>query len=218
MSGLDESGKIPATRNVPAQPLAPKTRVRELFYLVETGLTGEPGCFSCAASRTLRSGTEVVCRTDRGVERGTIRGSLGTSDCGLEVAGKILRPMSDNDRLVAARLERFRQRAVAACAEVLKRRGVAATLIDAEQLLDGEHLVFHFLGDIDAAREAVLEELAAVYEQKIGFRKFAERMSEGCGPGCGTTASQCGTGGCAGCGASGGCASSRVPETHQSGA
>jgi PSP1 C-terminal conserved region len=186
-----------------------------LFYLVETGVTGEPGCFSCATTRTLPGGMEVVCRTKRGVERGLVRSCLGPTRCGLEVIGRILRRMSDNDRLVAARLERFRQRAVAACAEVLERRGIAATLIDAEQLLDGEHLVFHFLGDLDAARDVVLEELAAVYEQKIGFRKFAERMTEGCGPGCGTTASKCGTGGCAGCGASGGCATGRVRETHQ---
>lgn len=175
------------------------------YCLVETGLHGAPDCYSCPSARPFEPGDEVVCRTGRGIERGRVRTWLGDSSGGMEVAGVVLRPLSDNDRLLAGRLERFRLQAIEACEKVLATTGVAATLVDAEQLLDGEHLYFHFLGDVDGAREAVMEHLADTWERRIGFRRFAERLAQGCGPGCGTTAARCGTGACSGCGVAGSC-------------
>lgn len=178
-----------------------------MFYLVECGLIGEPGCFSCGSARILRNGTRVIVRTERGVEVGRVVREIGGDNAGLPVAGKLLRPMSPNDRLIAERLERFRQRAVEACSELVQRHGSRAVLMDAEQLFDGETLVFHFLGPVDASLDPVLESLAALYEQKIRFRPFAERLASGCGPDCGTALAGCSTGGCGSCGSAGGCGS-----------
>ncbi len=176
-----------------------------MFYLVETGLVGEPACFDCVASEKLPRGTEVICRTPRGIETGRIAVCLGGENSGLEVIGRVLRPMSDNDRLISRRLDQFRDRAIAACSDLLLQHGSEAVLLDAEQLFDGENLYFHFLGEVDDSLTPVLDRLAEVYQQKIRFRQFADRLANGCGPGCGTTASKCGTGGaCSTCSA-GGC-------------
>lgn len=177
-----------------------------MHYLVETGLNGEPACFSCSSSRELGRGASVICRTARGVEAGRVRARLNSLHPELEIAGQILRPMSSNDRLIAERLERFRQNAVLACCELLQQHGSPAVLLDAEQLFDGENLFFYFLGPVDAAMQPVLAKLAEEYQQKVRFRQFADRLSSGCGPGCGTRDSGCSpSGGCGSCGAAGGC-------------
>lgn len=182
-----------------------------MFYLVETGLNGEPGCYRCSASVLLKRGREVICRTGRGLETGRVSAPLGGESGGLELAGQLIRPMSDNDRLIARRLQQFRDRAVSACEKMLVEMQVPAVLVDAEQLFDGEGLYFHFLGPVDESLNPVLEKLAAVYEQKIRFRQFAERLAEGCGPGCGTSKSGCATtGGCSGCALPGGCGSKKA--------
>ena len=49
--------------------------------------------------------------------------------------------------------------------------------------------------------EAITQELADLYETKVEFRKFAESLESGCGPGCGTAEAEngCGQGGCQTC-------------------
>ena len=49
--------------------------------------------------------------------------------------------------------------------------------------------------------DALTAELAEVYEAKAQFRKFAETLTAGCGPHCGTEAEGggCGSGGCSTC-------------------
>ncbi|MBI3465989.1 MAG: hypothetical protein HY000_23490, partial [Planctomycetes bacterium] len=65
---------------------------------------------------------------------------------------------------------------------------IAVELVDAEQLLDGETIIFYFLGEATPALADVNAELAGQYESRIEFRQFMERVEAGCGPGCGTDA------------------------------
>jgi hypothetical protein len=60
--------------------------------------------------------------------------------------------------------------------------------MDAEQLFDGRSLVFYFLGEVTTELESLTEDLAAAYDAHVQFRKFAETVEVGCGPGCGTEA------------------------------
>jgi hypothetical protein len=73
-------------------------------------------------------------------------------------------------------------------------------------------LYFYFLGEVTPALEAVTEELATAYETKVQFRRFAETLTHGCGPGCGTDQAQgsgCSDGACTSCALAGACASKR---------
>jgi hypothetical protein len=94
--------------------------------------------------------------------------------------------MTIEDQLLESRLERNRQAAFAACAEQIRSLGLGAVLVDVEHLFDGRTLFFYFLGDLPAALEAITAELAEVYDAAVQFRKFADTVAEGCGPGCGT--------------------------------
>jgi hypothetical protein len=59
-------------------------------------------------------------------------------------------------------------------------------------------LFFYFLGDPPQQASEITNRLAETYEAAVEFRKFAETLAEGCGPGCGTEAAM-GQGGCATC-------------------
>jgi cell fate regulator YaaT (PSP1 superfamily) len=155
-------------------------------HLVRVGVLGHVGRFAAADAAVYPRGTRVVCRTARGLEVGNVLSAVdGTTD-GADTDGTLLRPVTDSDDLLLVRLERHRQRAYGACARLLAERGIPAVLMDVEHLFDGGSLYFYFLGDVPPEVEALTAELADAYEAKVQFRRFVERVTEGCGPGCGT--------------------------------
>ena len=152
-------------------------------------------------------GSKVICRTDRGLEVGSVLCSI-EDPTELPIAGTLLRPLGSEDQLIVNRLEKFRDRAFQACSEKIAQRNLGSILVDVEHLFDGQSLYFYFLGEVSSELESLTAELAETYDRKVRFKKFAERLASGCGPGCGTTASKCGTeGGCASCSIAGGCRS-----------
>ena len=187
---------------------------------IQLGPLGRIGRFATPPAIKVRRGLSVICRTERGLEVGEVLGPVDLEYCESSewLDGTLLRPMSDQDELLWQRIQRHRDRAFRACDTLLKEKKAAATLVDVESLFDGSTLYFYFLGELDETVEALTGELAEAYESKVQFRRFAERLAEGCGPGCGTEdKSGCATGGCAGCGNAGGCQTAglkRRAETH----
>jgi len=174
-------------------------------FLIRTGIFSEVAWFDSVPGLRLASGEEVICRTDRGLEVGHVLAEGWPDEAGDKPSGRVLRPVNEQDRLLIERLERFKLQAVESCEQLLAQRGIQATLVEAEQLFDGKHLFFYFLGPGSAEVDQILDELSQQYDRRIGFSRFAARLAEGCGPGCGTTKSSCGdAGGCGSCG-SGGC-------------
>ena len=187
---------------------------------IQLGPLGRIGRFSTPPAMKVRRGASVICRTDRGLEVGEVLGPADTEVGvpGDSLDGSLLRPMSDQDELLWQRIQRHRDRAFRACDALLKEKKAAATLVDVESLFDGSTLYFYFLGEIDESVEAMTGQLAETYESKVQFRRFAERLAEGCGPGCGTEdKSGCSTGGCAGCGSAGGCATAGLKKRAETG-
>jgi cell fate regulator YaaT (PSP1 superfamily) len=180
-------------------------------FLVRTGIFPEVAWFDSALGLRLAIGDEVICRTARGLEVGLILAE-GWQDAApeqshgaVQTSGRVLRPVNDQDRLLIERLDRFKLQAVESCEQLLAQRGIKANLVEAEQLFDGKHLFFYFLGEPTPETDEVLDELSQQYDRRIGFSRFAARLAEGCGAGCGTTKSGCAeSGGCSSCG-SGGC-------------
>lgn len=165
------------------------------MHLVRIGILGHVGRFRSAGGVRHPRGARVVARTARGLEVGEV---LGDSDRVGAADGEVLRRMTPQDELLAERLARRGDEAYEACVRLLAERGVAAVLTDAELLFDGRGLYFHFLGDPPAEAEALTAELAETYEAVAQIGRFAETLTEGCGPGCGTEEAK-GQGGCDSC-------------------
>ena len=168
------------------------------YHVIRYGLLGHVGRFAAVDALRYPRRTRVVVRSQRGLEVGEVL--AGPDDNALAGAtnGQILRRMSVQDDLLEARLERRRHEAFAACEQLLSDAGVSAALVDVEHLFDGEGLFFYFLGEPPQAAGDVTRRLAETYEAAVEFRKFAETLSEGCGPGCGTEEAK-GQGGCESC-------------------
>jgi hypothetical protein len=129
---------------------------------------------------------------------GEILAEPANTDGAFSPVGQILRRMSVQDDLLEARLQRKRHEAFEACQTLLAENGVEAARVDVEPLFDGEGLFFYFFGDPPPEAHTITSRLAETYEAAVEFRKFAETLSEGCGPGCGTEEAK-GQGGCDSC-------------------
>ena len=141
----------------------------------------------------------MVCRTSRGLETGEVLAEAENESSDGEFDGSLLRPVTVEDDLLLERLARYRDEAFDACTRLLQERGSAAALMDVEHLLDGGSIYFYFLGDPPPDAAPLIAELAEAYEAKVQFRRFADTLTEGCGPGCGTEDAENGCG--AACGA-----------------
>lgn len=177
-----------------------------LHFFVRIGVFSDIGRFRSVDGTRYPRMARVVCRTRRGLEIGQV---LTEAECSpdegaAETDGVILREMTVQDDLLHARLQNRKQHALEACCELLRQRGLDAVLVDVEHLFDGRSLYFYFLGNVTDEINQITAELAETYEAKAQFRQFAETLTEGCGPGCGTDAAEggglCGTEhGCSSC-------------------
>lgn len=168
------------------------------FHLVRYGLLGYLGRFSAAGAVRYPRAARVVVRSPRGLELGEVVAEPEPSNRTPQLDGQILRRVTVEDDLLQARLEKHRHEAFEACQQLLAEQGVAAALVDVEHLFDGEGLFFYFLGEPPAEARGVTDTLAATYETAVEFRQFADTLTHGCGPGCGTEEAM-GQGGCASC-------------------
>jgi hypothetical protein len=119
--------------------------------------------------------------------------------------------MTVEDRLLEARLAKNSHAAYAACQQRLHDMSLSACLMDVEHLFDGHTLIFYFLGDVAPQVEQMTDELAEIYEAKVQFRSFADTVTNGCGPGCGTESAE--VAGCGSCGT--GCAVASACSTRR---
>lgn len=177
------------------------------LHLVRYGLLGHVGRFAAVDALRYPRRAQVVVRSPRGLEAGEVLAEPQEDSPAWTASGQILRGMTTEDHLLAERLQRRRHEAFGACCELLQRSGREAALVDVEHLLDGRGLIFYFLGEPPAEARELMDEMAEAYDAAVEFRKFADALTEGCGPGCGTEEAK-GQGGCStcsGCAVSGAC-------------
>jgi hypothetical protein len=193
--GAQDEGVPIASGNMPAP------------CLIRYGTMGLVGWFACANGAKLRRGTRVVVQTARGIEAGEVLMTM-LPDPAVTPHGQILRAMTQEDELQERALREKDDSAFQSCRALLRERGIPVELMDVEQLLDGETVLFYFLGELPEDMTGVTDELARLYEARVEFHDFARRVEEGCGPGCGTEegagCGSCSTDGCTtgGCGTS----------------
>jgi cell fate regulator YaaT (PSP1 superfamily) len=154
-------------------------------HFVRVGVLGSVGRFAAEGRERFARGSRVICRTPRGLEVGEVLSPVDAVDLPA-CDGALLRRVTTQDDLLLARLEKNRDEAYSACAQRLAERGLDAVLVDVEHLFDGRSLYFYFLGETTPELDALTTELAEVYEAQAQMQKFADTLTAGCGPHCGT--------------------------------
>jgi cell fate regulator YaaT (PSP1 superfamily) len=161
-------------------------------HLVRVGSVGHVGRFVAVDSSRYPRRSRVIVRTSRGLEIGEVLTpppDLSRSDePDAEIDGRILRGMTDSDELLSSRLNQHREKAFEACRRAVCESGLGVTLLDVEHLFDGRGLYFYFIGTVTPEVEQLTQQLAEIYDAQAQFRRFAQTLSEGCGPDCGTEA------------------------------
>lgn len=160
-------------------------------YYVRLGALAE--IHAATAIVPMSRGQRVVVRSPRGLQWATVTGTITGQTPKTDV--KILRPVSEADDLLIARLDRDKRQAVELCRERLTDAGSRSILLDVDQTLSGDSLIMHFLGEIDESAAKIVQEVAELYETVVQTEQVAKGVNEGCGDDCG---SGCGSG-CSGC-------------------
>lgn len=187
-------------------------------YLVRIGVAGHVHRSTAVEIQPLKRRDAVICRTERGLEFGSVLNQFQGGNSGLTATARILRLATPEDHLLWARIEKNRHSAMAECQRLLDEQQSSAVLMDVELLFDGRTILFHFLGEVSPEVERLTSGLAEAYEAEVQLGKFAETLIAGCGPDCGTGESDCGSGsgGCSTCSVASSCGvgSSKVRSTE----
>lgn len=196
------------------QRLHPKDKLVRMVFMerehyVRTGPLGAIGRYVSVDPVSFPRGARVICRTSRGLEVGEVISrpvGLGPSSPN---RGSIVRGMTDEDDFVWRRLTTHRDAAFSSCQRWLLERESNAILIDAEILFDARQIYFYFLGPTPAIDTEAISNLGAEYEAEIRFAEFADAVTHGCGPDCGTEqGGGCGDS-CGGCAVADACKTAR---------
>jgi hypothetical protein len=177
------------------------------LHLARVGAMAAVGRFAAADAGLYPRHSRVIVRTARGLEVAEVLAPPDELGDSTDSDGMILRAMTIEDRLLESRLAKNSHAAYTACGQRLAELGLSACLMDVEHLFDGRTLIFYFLGEVAPEVEQMTDELAEIYEAKAHFRSFADAVTQGCGPGCGTAEAQgAGCGSCAtGCAVASAC-------------
>jgi cell fate regulator YaaT (PSP1 superfamily) len=134
------------------------------------------GLFSFADG-SLRPGAEVVVRTDRGREVGTVMAEVPTTGpAGPPPTGQVLRELTDRDRERVRNLQQEEvPREMAFCRERIKAHELPMEVVYAEHLFGGEKVIFYFLADGRVDFRPLVRDLAKEYRTRIELRQIGVR-------------------------------------------
>jgi cell fate regulator YaaT (PSP1 superfamily) len=147
-------------------------------YIVRYGAMRFLGVFSPAAGREYRRGTNVVARTDRGLEIGEVlceateEATRGINDPG---AGQILREMTPEDCNEQARLRKQAKEQFDICRKNIERLGLKMQLVDVEHLFGGERIVVYYLAENRVDFRELVRSLAGEFQTRIEMRQIGVR-------------------------------------------
>jgi len=126
----------------------------------------------------LRIGDNVVARTDRGTELGTVVSGSQIVDDGAarDCAGEVLRKLTPADEQRQREIEEdIEPRAYRFCQQRIRERDIPMKLVRVEHLLGGDKVVFYFLADGRVDFRQLVKDLAAEYRTRIEMRQIGVR-------------------------------------------
>lgn len=155
------------------------TPIEDLSYVVRYGVTRILGEFTSRGFGALARGTEVIVRSDRGHEWGTVlctsteqtRTYLGTSDG----HGRIVRFPNADDEAERSKSIAAEKAAFAGCIDLIRERNMQMQLIDVEQVIGGERMIFYYVSEQRVDFRDLVKGLAKLFHVRIEMRQIGIR-------------------------------------------
>jgi nitrite reductase (NADH) small subunit len=144
--------------------------------LVRYGVMGHVSRVGSNRLIPCRRGDRVIVNTDRGLEVGEVleapsstAGSSGEN----RPTGELLRVMSEEDQREQQRLESEHLSTLRMCEEHVAERKLPITIVDVEQLFDGQTIIVHYLGELTEKLGPVAVELSnAAGNRRVQFEQI----------------------------------------------
>lgn len=147
-------------------------------YVVRYGAMRLLGVFSPTGGWEYSRGTNVITRTDRGLETGEVL-CEATPDALERMkdpgAGQIIREMTAEDRLELARMRQQSRRQFDVSQQHVDRLGLKMRLVDVEHLFGGERIVVYYLAESRVDFRELVRELAGEFQTRIEMRQIGVR-------------------------------------------
>lgn len=149
-------------------------------YIVRYGTMRLLGEFEARRNQTCSRGDEVVVRSERGTEWGTVlcpatdrsREYLGQTRSG---GGRILRFASDDDRRTRQEIADRERTLFQRAGEMIAERNLQMQLIDAEQTLGSERLILYYLSEKRVDFRELVKLMARDFNTRIELRQIGVR-------------------------------------------
>jgi cell fate regulator YaaT (PSP1 superfamily) len=147
-------------------------------YVVRYGAMRFLGIMTTRGEETFSRGTQVIARTDRGLECSVVLCEATeetTKELKNPTQGQILRAMTAGDgnecsRLLAQQRDEFQK-----CRELVGKSGLEMELVDLEHVFGGERIVVYYLAENRIDFRDLVKQLAGEFQTRIEMRQIGVR-------------------------------------------
>lgn len=155
------------------------TPCEELSFVVRYGATRNLGEFALRGPQMLSRNAQVIVRTDRGLEWGTVlcpaseqtRQYLNNG----EPKGRIVREATPDDEAQLHQVHLLEKEEFQSCQEMIRERSLQMQLVDVEHLFGGERIVFYYLAEQRVDFRELVKALAKRHRTRIEMRQIGVR-------------------------------------------
>ncbi len=157
-------------------PVEVATPADSLEYVVRCGSMRTLGVM--ASKQKYRYGDQVVVRTDRGTEIGTVLCEATSSALESMIEptqGRIVRALTEDDRAQWRHLESKTSDDLTTAQRCVDGLGLKMELVDVERILGGERTVIYFLADERVDFRQLVRDLAKEFQTRIEMRQIGVR-------------------------------------------
>lgn len=148
-------------------------------YIVRYGLQRNLGSFSVKGQQRIARNTEVIVRSDRGMEWGQVlcpasektTEYLGSND----VKGRLLREASEEDRDQWDEVRAKEKEEFDGARQMIADRKLQMELVDVEHIFGGERIVFYYLAEKRVDFRELVKALAKEFKARIEMRQIGVR-------------------------------------------
>jgi cell fate regulator YaaT (PSP1 superfamily) len=147
-------------------------------YVVRTGVMRALGIFGSPRDETYLRSTEVIVRTDRGMEIGEVlceATEAAIAQLSEPGHGQILRIMTPEDANERWRLLNQARQEFQTCQRLIAQEKLEMRLVDVEHLFGGERVVVYYLAENRVDFRELVRHLAAEFQTRVEMRQIGVR-------------------------------------------
>jgi cell fate regulator YaaT (PSP1 superfamily) len=147
-------------------------------YVVRYGVMRLLGIMAARDGESHARGTQVIIRTDRGLEAAVVL-CEATTEAIAHLAnpcqGQLLRAMTASDSLEMSRILARQREEFALCRQHVEQLGLAMELVDLEHIFGGERIVVYYLAENRVDFRELVRLLAGEFQTRIEMRQIGVR-------------------------------------------